>query len=50
MKEIIKVPYTSFVGSLMYAMVYTRSDITHTVGVVSISWLVGYSEDKKLLV
>lgn len=30
-----KVPYASAVGSLMYAMVCTRSDITHVVGVIS---------------
>ena len=30
-----KVPYASVVGSLMYAMVYTRLDIAHIVGVVS---------------
>ena len=30
-----KFPYASVVGSLMYAMVYTRLDITYTVGVVS---------------
>ena len=30
-----KVPYSSAVGSLMYAMVCTRPDITHVVGVVS---------------
>jgi len=30
-----KVPYTSVVGSLMYAMVCTRPDIVHAVGVVS---------------
>jgi hypothetical protein len=30
-----KVPYTSVTGSLMYAMVCTRSDIEHVVGVVS---------------
>ena len=30
-----KVPYTSAVGSLMYAMVCTRPDIAHAVGVVS---------------
>jgi len=29
-----KVPYALAVGSLMYAMVYTRLDITHAVGVV----------------
>ncbi|XP_069152760.1 secreted RxLR effector protein 161-like [Solanum lycopersicum] len=29
------VPYASAVGSLMYAMVYTRPDIAHAVGVVS---------------
>jgi hypothetical protein len=30
-----KVPYSSVVSSLMYAMVCTRSDIAHAVGVVS---------------
>ncbi|WP_337136303.1 hypothetical protein, partial [Staphylococcus aureus] len=30
-----KVPYSSAVGSLMYAMVCTRLDIAHIVGVVS---------------
>ena len=30
-----KVPYASSVGILMYAMVYTRPDIAHVVGVVS---------------
>ena len=35
MKEMSKVSYASTVGSLMYAMVYTRSDIAHVVGVVS---------------
>ena len=30
-----KVPYASAVGSLMYAMVCTRPDISHVVGVVS---------------
>lgn len=29
------VPYASAVGSLMYAMVCTKSDIAHVVGVVS---------------
>ena len=29
-----KTPYASAVGSLMYAMVYTRPDIAHVVGVV----------------
>ena len=27
-----KVPYASAVGSLMYAMVFTRPDIAHAVG------------------
>ena len=30
-----RVPYSSAVGSLMYAMVCTRPDISHAVGVVS---------------
>ena len=30
-----KVPYALAIGSLMYAMVCTRPDIIHTVGVVS---------------
>ena len=35
MKDMSKVPYASVVGSLMYAMIYTRPDITHAVEVVS---------------
>ena len=31
----VKVPYTSAVGSLMYVMVCTRPDITHVMGFVS---------------
>ena len=34
-EEISRVPYSSTVGSLMYVMVCTRSDIAHAVGVVS---------------
>ena len=30
-----KIPYASAIGSLMYAMVCTRPDIAHAVGVVS---------------
>ena len=30
-----RIPYANPVGTLMYAMVYTRSDISHVVGVVS---------------
>ena len=33
--EMKKIPYASAVGSLMYAMVCTRPDIAHAVGVVS---------------
>ena len=33
--ELQKIPYASAVGSLMYAMVCTRPDIAHAVGVVS---------------
>ena len=35
MDHMSKVPYTSTIGSLMYAIVCTRLDITHAVGVVS---------------
>lgn len=34
-QEMIKVPYASAIGSLMYAMVCTRPDLAHAVGVVS---------------
>ena len=34
-EEMMKIPYASAVGSLMYAMVCTRPDIAHAVGVVS---------------
>ena len=33
--EMMKIPYASVVGSLMYAMVCTRPDIGYAVGVVS---------------
>ena len=35
MKEINNIPYASVFCSLMYAMLYTRPDIAHVVGVVS---------------
>ncbi|XP_068645102.1 secreted RxLR effector protein 161-like [Aristolochia californica] len=31
----VSVPYASAIGSLMYAMVYTRPDIAHAMGIVS---------------
>ena len=34
-EDMSHVPYASEVGSLMYAMVYTRPDISHEVGVLS---------------
>eukprot|EP00253_Pinus_taeda_P034539 PITA_34539 len=34
-KDMFRVPYASAVGSLMYAMVFTRLDIAHAVGVLS---------------
>jgi hypothetical protein len=34
-KEIKNISYVSVIGSLIYAMVYIRSDIAHAVGVVS---------------
>ena len=36
-----KVPYASTVGSLMYAMVCTRPDIAHAVGVkwIAVKWI-----------
>ena len=35
-EDMRSVPYAPVVGSLMYAMVATRPDISHVVGVVSI--------------
>ena len=35
-EDMSRVPYASEVGSLMYAMVCTRPDIAHAVGVLSI--------------
>ena len=32
--ELNQIPYASAIGSLMYAMVFARSDITYAVGVV----------------
>ena len=34
-EEMKTVPYAAAVGSLMYVMVCTRSDIAHAVGVIS---------------
>eukprot|EP00253_Pinus_taeda_P005805 PITA_05805 len=34
-EDMSHVPYASSVGSLMYAMIYTRPNIAHTVGVLS---------------
>lgn len=54
-KEAAYIPYSSAVWSLMYAMVGTRSDVSHAVGVVSkylanpgnehwnvVKWIFGY--------
>ena len=35
MEQMAKVPYTSAIGSLMYAMLCTRPDIAHAVNVTS---------------
>ena len=35
MEDMSRVPYASVVGSLMYAMVYTRPDIFQVMGVLS---------------
>ena len=34
-KRVSKISYASVVGSIMYAMTYTRSDVTYSLGVVS---------------
>eukprot|EP00253_Pinus_taeda_P004666 PITA_04666 len=34
-EDMSRVPYASAIGSLMYAMIYTRPDIAHIVGVLS---------------
>ena len=34
-EDMRRVPYASAIGSLMYAIVYTRPDIAYVVGVVS---------------
>ena len=39
-EDMKKVPYASAVGSLMYAMVCTRPDIAHVVGLLAISFLI----------
>ena len=38
------IPYSFVVGSLMYAIVYTRPDIAHVVGVVS-KFMVNHGKD-----
>ncbi|XP_075092013.1 secreted RxLR effector protein 161-like [Nicotiana tabacum] len=39
-----RVPYVNVVGSLMYAMVCTRPDISHAIGVEDSQYLVGYCD------
>jgi hypothetical protein len=34
-EKILRVPYASVVGSLMYAMIYTHSDICYIIGLVN---------------
>ncbi|KAL6335550.1 hypothetical protein AAG906_030679 [Vitis piasezkii] len=41
-EEMRNVPYASAVGSLMYAMVCTRPDIAHVVGVATVKWILRY--------
>ncbi|XP_037492286.1 uncharacterized protein LOC119369668 [Jatropha curcas] len=56
-EEVKRIPYASTVGSLMYAMVCTRPDIAHAVGVVSrflsnpgkehwnaVKWILSYTD------
>ncbi|GKF90189.1 hypothetical protein Tco_0264152, partial [Tanacetum coccineum] len=46
-----RVPYASAIGSLMYAMVCTRPDLAHAVGVVSTSKLgITFGNGKPMLV
>ena len=60
MDYMCKVPYASAIGSLMYAMICTRPDISHAVGVASrymnnpgkehwmaLKWILGYLRGTK---
>ncbi|KAL8126521.1 hypothetical protein AgCh_013699 [Apium graveolens] len=48
-EDMEEVPYSSAVGSLMYALVYTRPNIAHTVGVGTSGLCLKYGDDELVL-